>query len=72
MPRWEKEPVAGGHNSFTQAQSLSFWERRWRNDYLAPMMPAVYEATLERARRLAAEHPNSFLAKHLKQLYGVS
>lgn len=71
MPRqYANSTGSGGHNAFTQEQSLTFWERHWRTAYLAPMMPSVRAETIERAHRIAAERPHSYLAAHLRRLYG--
>lgn len=67
-----RPPTASSQNSFSQDQSLDFWAERYWREYLAPMPDNVLTETLERARRLAAEQPRSYLARHLRRLYGVS
>ena len=65
-----KQTASGGHNAFTQEESTDFWARRWQADYLAPMLPSVRAATLERAREVAKARPGSYLARNLRRLYG--
>ena len=67
MPR---QTASGGHNALTQEESVDFWARRWRAEYLAPMAPSVRAETVERARQLAKERPGSYLARNLARLYG--
>lgn len=40
--------------------------------YFAAEPPELQRATLARVKRLVAEHPQSYLAKHWRAIYGVT
>jgi hypothetical protein len=58
-----------GQHSLSQHQALSWITPRW-HAYLRSMPPQLMAQTIERARKLASEHPRSYLAEHLTTLYG--
>jgi hypothetical protein len=58
-----------GRHDFDRDSGLKWIIPRW-HEYLKSMPDALLAETLCRARRLAAERPKSYLAQHLKVLYG--
>jgi hypothetical protein len=62
--------AAFGQHGYAREGALAWIAPRIRAD-LAQMAPHDRAETLERARRLAAERPRSYLAAHLMTLYGV-
>ncbi len=57
-----------GKHDYTQASALHWLILRW-HALLASMPPTERQATIERARELAALRPWSYLARHLGALY---
>jgi hypothetical protein len=58
-----------GRHDFDRDSGLKWIIPRW-HAYLASMPPKLLAETIERAYARAAEHPKSYLATHLKALYG--
>jgi len=57
-------------NSFSREAGLAWIAPRWRAD-VAAQPEKVQLETLEGAVRLAAQCPQSYLARHLRALYGI-
>jgi hypothetical protein len=58
-----------GQHSYTRESGLAWIVPRW-HEYLQSMPPKLLAETIERAHRLAQERPHSYLAHHVRVLYG--
>lgn len=72
MPQRDPGNNASGRHDYSAETALDFAAHIWRRDYLDAMPAHTLAETIERARQIAAENPRSYLAKHLKRLYGVT
>lgn len=62
--------ISQGRHDFTREAALEWIAPRWRAE-LAQLTPQQRAATIALARKRAAEHPGSYLARYLRELYGV-
>jgi hypothetical protein len=70
MQRQTNTAMSGKHD-YSRESALDWIAPRWRAD-LAQMTPARRAETIALARQRAAERPGSYLAQHLRLLYGES
>jgi hypothetical protein len=65
----ETGTISQGRNDFSREAAILWLAPRVQAD-LAQMPEKTRAEAIARAQRIAAEHPNSYLAKYLKRLYG--
>lgn len=66
----QRQTPTGGTHGYSREAALEWIAPRWRAD-LAAMTPERRAETIALAKRRAAERPHSYLAQHLRLLYGV-
>jgi hypothetical protein len=64
------QQISQGRHDFTRESALAWIAPRWRAE-LAQLSPAQRAQTIALAQQRAAERPRSYLAQHLRTLYGI-